>query len=93
MDGEKSGRRPPPDDDGRVIADMDVPGMPWHDARLARLRRFGAAARGARGKNRERLTGEDLKVMLKSSVLASLAVAGLYILALAALILFLFWIW
>ncbi len=32
------------DDDGRVICDMDVDGMPWHDKRVRREKRTERAA-------------------------------------------------
>ncbi len=93
------------DDDGRVIADMNVAGMPWFDSKAdARSRLFGPGrhkGRASRAEEKAYLQQErtavidkwSVRILLRSSILASLLIVGVYILAFVAVILLLTTIW
>lgn len=98
------GKKEYPDDDGRVIADMNVAGMPWFDSKAdARRRLFGgrrnaqaAQHQGQGHANQRAMPQYDkgiMRVFLRSSILASLLIVSVYILVFAAFILFLTSIW
>lgn len=93
------------DDDGRVISEMNVAGMPWFDSKAdARRRLFGPGRRRAHVSraeeqaylNRPTVTHFDkssVRMLLRSSVLASLCIVGVYLLIFSAVILFLTLVW
>lgn len=65
------------DDDGRTIVDMDVEGMPWHDARLKRERRAQSKAElQEKIANGEVLTRRQTLRYTFYAVLAGLTVVG-----------------
>ena len=76
------------DDDGRVIANMNVDGMPWYQR-----------GEGFDRKKREQasdfsdLTKEETREILKGAMKASLLIAGVFILAMLLFILFCLYVW
>ncbi|MBO7739253.1 MAG: hypothetical protein J6S18_02690 [Oscillospiraceae bacterium] len=77
------------DDDGRVIANMNVDGMPWYQRSERKL--FGAHSN--RGSDFSDLTKEDTREIIKGALKASLLIAGIFILAMLLFILFCLYIW
>jgi hypothetical protein len=76
------------DDDGRVICNMDVEGMRWHDRRA---RRELFAARGSiRG---EQITPSESRLYTWYSVLAGLFIVLVFSLTLVLFVLFCTQIW
>ncbi|MEN6579328.1 MAG: hypothetical protein ABFD05_01710 [Anaerolineaceae bacterium] len=63
------------DDDGRVICDMDVDGMRWHDKRLHDEKPATPAASVAQG---EQMTKSEARRYTFSAVLAGLTVALIF---------------
>ncbi len=56
------------DDDGRVICNMNVEGMPWHDKRVRREKRAARAAQGSQ------MTKSESRVFTWYAVLAGLII-------------------
>ncbi len=93
------------DDDGRVIAEMNVSGMPWFDSKAdARRRLFGPGRHRGRGSRTDELAymsrpaamhvdKYSMRMLLRSSVLASLLIVGVYLLVFIAVILLLTLVW
>lgn len=82
------------DDDGRTIADMNVEGMPWHNARLKKEQREQAKAELREKIERgEALTTRQTLRYTFYSLLAGLAVVGFIGggVCIFILILWLFW--
>ena len=77
------------DDDGRVIANMNVDGMPWYQRGERKL--FGAQSK--RGSDFSDLTKEETREIIKGALKASLLIAGVFILAMLLFILFCLYIW
>ena len=76
------------DDDGRVIASMNVDGMPWYQ-RGERFDRF----RREQASDFSDLTKEEEREIIKGAMKASLLIAGVFILAMLIFILFCLYIW
>ena len=76
------------DDDGRVIASMNVDGMPWYQ----RSPRFDKGRR-EQASDFSDLTKEETREIVKGAMKASLLIAGVFILAMLIFILFCLYIW
>ena len=76
------------DDDGRVIASMNVDGMPWYQ-RGERFDKF----RREQASDFSDLTKEEEREIIKGALKASLLIAGVFILAMLIFILFCLYIW
>lgn len=74
------------DDDGRVIANMNVDGMPWY---------LDDSAKRQGGKNSDLsdLTKGETWEIIKGTVKAGLAVGAVYLVAFALFILFCVFVW
>lgn len=75
------------DDDGRVICDMDVEGMPWHGKRS---RERAAAQRQAHG---DQLNASETRQAIWGAVLAALSVVGVLSLTMVLFVLFCIYVW
>lgn len=73
------------DDDGRVIANMNVDGMPWYlqDQKQAT----------SSNSNVEDLTKEETRAIIWGTVKAGLLIAGVFLLAALIFILFCIHVW
>lgn len=78
------------DDDGRVICDMDVDGMPWHDKRLRRLMR---AERKSNRMSGGSITKSAARIYTWYAVLAGLVIALVFGAVWALFILFATKVW
>ena len=76
------------DDDGRVIASMNVDGMPWYQ----RSQRFERNKR-EQASDFSDLTKEETRELVKGAMKASLLIAGIFILAMLLFILFCLYVW
>ena len=76
------------DDDGRVIANMNVDGMPWYQ----RSERFDRNKR-EQASDFSDLTKEETREIVKGAMKASLLIAGVFILAMLLFILFCLYVW
>ena len=76
------------DDDGRVVANMNVDGMPWYQ----RGQRFDKGRR-EQASDFSDLTREESREIIKGAMKASLLIAGVFILAMLLFILFCLYIW
>lgn len=72
------------DDDGRVIASMNVEGMPWYQDH---------PPEGPLREQKQQLTRGQTARVVWNATLAGLLVALIFSGALAGLVLFLLWIW
>ena len=73
------------DDDGRVIANMNVDGMPWYVE--------AAKKKQERSESELDLTPEETKAVIWGAVKAGLLIAGVFILGALIFILFCLHIW
>ena len=71
------------DDDGRVICDMDVDGMPWHNRRVRREQR-----EAAKQTYPEQMTKAEVRAYTGSAMLATLVIWAVFAITWALLILF-----
>lgn len=78
------------DDDGRVIANMNVDGMPWYQ-RGDRPGWWGQKRESA--SDFSDLTKEESREIIKGALKASLLIAGVFILAMLLFILFCLYVW
>lgn len=76
------------DDDGRVIANMNVDGMPWYQ----RSQRFERNKR-EQASDFSDLTKEESREIVKGAMKAALLIAGVFILAMLLFILFCLYVW
>ena len=76
------------DDDGRVIANMNLDGMPWYQ----RSERFERNKR-EQASDFSDLTKEETREIVKGALKASLLIAGVFILAMLVFILFCLYVW
>ena len=86
----------PVGDDGRVIADMNVEGMPWYRPELdgpGKPGKNGVSGREGIIRPGNPLSREEARVFTLGALKAGLAVAGFMSLGLALLVLFLQLIW
>lgn len=79
------------EDDGRVICDMDVAGMKWHDRRV----RSEQKHRASRGPSiaSQQMDGRQWRNYTFYAVLAGLAVVAVFAVTWIALILFMTKVW
>lgn len=80
-------RRLHDDDDGRVIANMNVDGMPWYQ------RSERHPWRSSKGSDFSDLTKEETREIVKGALKASLVIVGIFILAMFLFILFCLYVW
>jgi len=67
------------DDDGRVIADMDVAGMPWYDRSVRREKRTERRAeRQSRHYQGSQMTKSEARRYTWYAVLAGLTIVGVF---------------
>jgi hypothetical protein len=78
------------DDDGRVICDMDVDGMRWHDRRVKKEKRAERRTSLPAG---DRMTKSEAKRFTRYAVLAALTIVAVYAVVWAVVILFMTQIW
>ena len=76
------------DDDGRVIASMNVDGMPWYQ----RSQRFDRN-KLEQASDFSDLTKEESREIVKGAMKAALLIAGVFILAMLLFILFCLYVW
>ena len=79
------------DDDGRVIANMNVDGMPWHI-------RDGIKRREQQAKDPNRLdfsdlTEEETKEIVKGTMKAALLIGSIFMLGIGLFLLFCVFVW
>ena len=74
------------DDDGRVIANMNVDGMPWFLSDALKNK-------GKTGSDMSDLTKEESRELVKGAVKAGLLIAGIFVLAALLFILFCIYVW
>jgi hypothetical protein len=75
------------DDDGRVICNMDVEGMPWHDKRVRREKREARASRGSQ------MTRSEARRFTWYAVLAGLTIVLIFSVVWVLLTLFATQVW
>lgn len=79
-------------DDMRTIANMDVPGMPWHSDR--KPWQLGTAQnKPEKDKQKIELTKGERKALLKAVFSALLPIILIYVAAFTAIFLFLYFFW
>lgn len=94
------------DDDGRVIVNMDVAGMPWHDRRVRRERTEArreqkttqhAARPGEQVvqfvRNAEQMTDSEARRYTWNALLAGLLIVGVFAATWVLFILFCMYVW
>jgi len=82
------------DDDGRVICDMDVAGMPWHDRGVRREKRaMRRAERSASAPQGVQLTKSEARRFSWYAVLAGLTIVGVFSVVWILLTLFMTQVW
>lgn len=79
------------DDDGRVIAPMNVDGMPWVDKKQNRFDGFDKTVNGAQ--NDIQLTKKETRAMMRGIFAAAMLVAGVFALAALLFVLFCVHVW
>lgn len=77
------------DDDGRVIANMNVDGMPWYQRSQRQIKGFSTKTNS----DFSDLTREETREIIKGAMKAGLLIAGVFILAMFVFILFCLYIW
>jgi len=77
------------DDDGHVIANMNVDGMPWY----RRSEGFSWGNKQDSASDFSDLTKDETREIVKGAIKASLLIAGVFILAMLLFILFCLYIW
>ena len=80
------------DDDGRVIANMNVDGMPWSMSDVL-SRRKKSDEKLQSTQDFSDLSAQDTREIVKGAVKAGLLIAGVFLVAAALLILFCIHIW
>ena len=80
------------DDDGRVIANMNVDGMPW-SIRDVISRRKASDEQVQGGQDFSDLTREETRELVKGAVKAGLLIGGAFVLGAFIFILFCLFIW
>lgn len=78
------------DDDGRVIANMNVDGMPWYQRSQRRIEKTSVARPHSDFSD---LTREETREIIRGALKASLLIAGVFILAMLLFILFCLYVW
>lgn len=78
------------DDDGRVIVDMDLDGMKWHDRRIRKENRTEKRSNRPTG---PQLTKKEARRFTRYAVLAGLTIVAVYAVVWAAILLFMTQVW
>ena len=78
------------DDDGRVIVDMDLDGMKWHDRRIKKETREERKSKTPTG---TQLTKREARRFTRYAVLAGLTLFAVYAVVWAAILLFMTQVW
>ena len=74
----------PFEDDGRTIANMNIEGMPW----------YNKAKDGKKpDEEKEQLSPEGQRAMMRGVLLAALAIGGVFVLVFTLFILFCVYVW
>lgn len=81
------------DDDGRVIADMNVPGMPWYDRSIRREKRAERVERVKQTFRGDEMTNSQVRRFTFYAILAGLAIAAVYAIVMILFTLFATQIW
>jgi hypothetical protein len=81
------------DDDGRVICDMDVDGMSWHDKRIRREKREQRRAIATGQTDREQMTKSEARQFTFHATLAGMLIAFVFSAAWVLFILFCTQVW
>jgi hypothetical protein len=81
------------DDDGRVICNMDVDGMPWHDKRIRREKKEQQRVIAAGQTDREQMTKAEARQFTFHAILAGMLIALVFSAAWVLFILFCTQIW
>ncbi len=86
------------EDDGRTIAEMDIPGMPWHDAvhapaRFGRRRGRMNSEIASQASEMPPLSRRETWGIIANAVLAGLTIAGIFIAAMVLFVLFCIYVW
>ncbi len=80
------------DDDGRVIANMNVDGMPWSMSDVLSRRKKSDEKLQSSGDFSD-LSGKETREIVKGAVKAGLVIAGVFLVAAALFILFCIHVW
>ena len=80
------------DDDGRVIANMNVDGMPWSMSDVL-SRRKKSDEKLQSSSDFSDLSAQDTREIVKGAVKAGLVIAGVFLLGAALFILFCLYVW
>lgn len=84
------------EDDGRTIAEMDVAGMPWHDAAAPALfgrRRNHREVSDVQARELPPMSRRELWGIIANAVLAGLMIASIFIGAMVLFVLFCIYVW
>ncbi len=81
------------DDDGRVIAPMNVDGMPWNHESPVSQSENGEFPQKKTGEDELPLTPGEKRAMMGGVFAAALLVAGIFVLAALLFILFCIFVW
>ncbi len=79
------------DDDGRVIAPMNVEGMPWYNEKPKSV--FAPKKRNSSSEDELHLSKREQRAMMGGVFAAALLVAGVFALAALLFILFCVYVW
>lgn len=83
-----------PDDDGRVIVDMNVEGMTWYNKSLSNVSDYRRSKTPARQSAQgEAITPRELRRYTWYSVLAGLTIAGVFAVVWILMALFAVFVW
>lgn len=80
------------DDDGRVIASMNIDGMPWYQPSPSQRQEKLPSGRKSNPDFSD-LTKEETREIIKGAIKASLLIAGVFILGMLLFILFCLYVW
>ena len=80
------------DDDGRVIANMNVDGMPWSMSDVLSRRKKSDEKLQSSGDFSD-MTGKETREIIKGAVKAGLVIAGAFLVAAFLFILFCIYVW
>lgn len=79
------------DDDGRVIADMNVDGMPWFISDVLGRRKRGESSESSQ--DFSDLTKEESRALVFGAIKAGLLIGGIFIVVALIFILFCIFVW
>lgn len=85
------GRKTYDDDDGRVIANMNIDGMPWYAEEAKKKRERQKLPDSA--SDFSDFTGKETWEIIKGATKAGLLIAGIFILGMLVFILFCLFVW